>query len=899
MKSFLKSLPSHRKKEKGKRKSRHHKSRDNEEGGGGGGGERGVTIGLLDETGELNLDYRRGQIRNAMSSTSEIKESQCSQSSGLMSALTDEGSCVAGTQIQFPPPLAFSIGRQKEEKEEEDDEEDNHDNDATQELFQSQLSLLSESMRPPPPPPSDNNFADAKTEDLHDPSNNEKPNDNDNKHIEGGADVENSHKMENNPETNTDKIGLLDRPVKKDEISSIKNDASLGIAKLVDTPNVENESEIPTTTTAVAAATKIMTASTTQRQASNTTLTLKQKETAEEQDEAASDDGSHASLDLLTQQLKKHDSKVVTNQIETSKPKSSLVINDTNELKTKTPRQHPSSPVARSQESSKSQDQPIIQQQHHQQQQKQPVELPKSSPQSEFLLSLSDIRQCIEELEEAKRLSEENPSLFDIDIAKFHDFVKQFEKYITALGNPTSIEAEELQEIQNDEDKVFAIFDRGISIDHCNVMFIRDVICTISSGIDDQKRSNLSQSETQSIGDDEQRKLDQLAIGLDFVFGISDVGSSSSSQSKVGVTISNSPNDNGTKLCFAKRPPSTIVNKPPSAIPTQLDEMLSFASNQARTLQSQAVATRLALSKLRSHAMTLQAQALKATDRALHADNETKFVREQFEVELCNRQIEYEMQRKSFEKARESYGADLQRKQLELDQTKERYERELKEARDELFRLKTTRGEREQTGRSDDEEEATTNGRKMPKQRQYGNHRPNGDGSIGRDNHLSSRPKPRNNDYKSSNPIEDADSKRRKSSESGNVINGGNNNNNTTNNSKHRAALKSHSVNTFPDKAQTKTIAAKKSQTQQSRVKTEDAPFAYQEVVRKRDERMALPGHDCEECRKFLDAMEAAGGDIDREEIINNCSRHRSKHKPMSTPPHYWTLSFCDSQLSE
>jgi hypothetical protein len=175
------------------------------------------------------------------------------------------------------------------------------------------------------------------------------------------------------------------------------------------------------------------------------------------------------------------------------------------------------------------------------------------------------------------------------------------------------------------------------------------------------------------------------------------------------------------------------------------------------------------------------------------------------------------------------------------------------------------------------------------------------DGSIGRDNHLSSRPKPRNNDYKSSNPIEDANSKRRKSSESGNVINVGNNNSSSSsnNNSKHRAALKSHSVNTFPDKAQTKTIAVKKSQTKQSCVKTEDAPFAYQEVVRKRDERMDLPGHDCEECRKFLDAMEAAGGDIDREEIINNCSRHRSKHKPMSTPPHYWTLSFCDSQLSD
>ena len=116
--------------------------------------------------------------------------------------------------------------------------------------------------------------------------------------------------------------------------------------------------------------------------------------------------------------------------------------------------------------------------------------------------------------------------------------------------------------------------------------------------------------------------------------GIINVGLSSSSQSNVAVIVSNSPNATGTKICFATRPPSTIVNNTTSAILTQLDEMLSFASNQERTLQSQTVATRLALSKLRSHEMTLRAQALKATVRALHADNETKFVREQFEVEL-------------------------------------------------------------------------------------------------------------------------------------------------------------------------------------------------------------------------------------------------------------------------
>mmetsp|Transcript_13559 Transcript_13559/g.22241 ORF Transcript_13559/g.22241 Transcript_13559/m.22241 type:complete len:94 (+) Transcript_13559:180-461(+) len=76
--------------------------------------------------------------------------------------------------------------------------------------------------------------------------------------------------------------------------------------------------------------------------------------------------------------------------------------------------------------------------------------------------------------------------------------------------------------------------------------------------------------------------------------------------------------------------------------------LYTFAANEARTLQSGLDTTRLALSKLRAHVMTLQAQALKATDHALHADNETKFVRDQFEVELYSRQSGYEMQKRTF-----------------------------------------------------------------------------------------------------------------------------------------------------------------------------------------------------------------------------------------------------------
>ena len=68
--------------------------------------------------------------------------------------------------------------------------------------------------------------------------------------------------------------------------------------------------------------------------------------------------------------------------------------------------------------------------------------------------------------------------------------------------------------------------------------------------------------------------------------------------------------------------------------------------------------------------------------------------------------------------------------------------------------------------------------------------------------------------------------------------------------------------------------------------------FAYQEVVRGRANRQALPGHECEECRKWYDANPG----YDRREIVMECSRHRSRHIPPSTPPDFWNLTFVDER---
>jgi len=76
--------------------------------------------------------------------------------------------------------------------------------------------------------------------------------------------------------------------------------------------------------------------------------------------------------------------------------------------------------------------------------------------------------------------------------------------------------------------------------------------------------------------------------------------------------------------------------------------------------------------------------------------------------------------------------------------------------------------------------------------------------------------------------------------------------------------------------------------------------YPYQEVVRKKSERRALPGHDCQACREFYDAIcrQTKQGEepmIDRCAFVQECSRHRSRFAPRSTPPGFWDLSFADS----
>ena len=77
----------------------------------------------------------------------------------------------------------------------------------------------------------------------------------------------------------------------------------------------------------------------------------------------------------------------------------------------------------------------------------------------------------------------------------------------------------------------------------------------------------------------------------------------------------------------------------------------------------------------------------------------------------------------------------------------------------------------------------------------------------------------------------------------------------------------------------------------------EDEPgYAYNEVVRKKSERAKLKGFSCVNCEKYYASLERSGIILDKEEMIQQCSRHRAKFEPTSTPPGFWELGFPDEE---
>ncbi|KAK9808228.1 hypothetical protein WJX73_000518 [Symbiochloris irregularis] len=94
-----------------------------------------------------------------------------------------------------------------------------------------------------------------------------------------------------------------------------------------------------------------------------------------------------------------------------------------------------------------------------------------------------------------------------------------------------------------------------------------------------------------------------------------------------------------------------------------------------------------------------------------------------------------------------------------------------------------------------------------------------------------------------------------------------------------------------------------------------NAGYKYREVVRRKDEREALQGFDCENCKRFYQAISSWGpmanlpapscghavtGDLARgptaaKALIQDASRHRHQWQPPATPSGFWDMGFMDS----
>jgi hypothetical protein len=84
----------------------------------------------------------------------------------------------------------------------------------------------------------------------------------------------------------------------------------------------------------------------------------------------------------------------------------------------------------------------------------------------------------------------------------------------------------------------------------------------------------------------------------------------------------------------------------------------------------------------------------------------------------------------------------------------------------------------------------------------------------------------------------------------------------------------------------------------QPQQRQEQDTHKYQEVIRGKKQREKLHGHDCECCKGFYDALlSGKGGQVfNREELIQQNSRHRSRYAQVeSTPKDFWEMSFTDS----
>jgi hypothetical protein len=552
---------------------------------------------------------------------------------------------------------------------------------------------------------------------------------------------------------------------------------------------------------------------------------------------------------------------------------------------------------------------------------------------TEWSLTSADIESCINEIQAASKISDED-RFADIDLVSFQTTLHQFQKYIVSLSTATSIEAVSLKELPRTE-WAFTIFERGMSLDHCNVCFICEMIDSICYGIEECRENKADCGDV---------KLRCLMECMELVFGVNseETGSDVADKDAFDTLVSISrTNDCAAKLLFRKESSAlkqqASDSHPEQTLPAYLNEVSKifeqYSRQNAQPVQSQLDSTRDTLAKTREGAMKLQKIALDLQDQLNNARldaDEAESRHTELEDAMGHQKHEYEKRLESLERVKEHYKRLLERKELELTEIKCTLGQEAK-LPDTVHSMTNTllpsdgrhvSFQKHSRPKSDDEAASRSTKRNRvsvepdvsPSRRDSVIHEsppttsPHQNNAIQRQRHLkpSNRHFNRQDSENDRNPLGSLTvnkalcnltsnqyaSKRDDPSEA--------NERSLADKSK-RTALMSKKYQSYYSSNRrqppVKNPNAKKP-SQESNESDQQYDFKYQEVVRGKEARAALPAHECEACRKFNDAIYAqTGADMpDRAQMVKECSRHRARFAPEFTPAGFWDMDFIDEK---
>lgn len=292
------------------------------------------------------------------------------------------------------------------------------------------------------------------------------------------------------------------------------------------------------------------------------------------------------------------------------------------------------------------------------------------SDSAQYLLTVSDIDVCIKAFTSARSLAWNDPDEYSPNLDKTN--LERLRTHLTALRSDGSAESHALKLVHPD-DRVFSIFEHGLGVNHCNACFCCNDICLILNKLEsvvENPRSGLPlRIEQKRELNESIDKLDCLASCIESVFNASD----RDCQEPPIFSVDIHPEGGMTVLKLTKQFESSsdevgmgdAKGTDQSTLPPYLQGLSEiveqYASDRAWHSKAQLAAARRELAKLRKGSVRLQQSVFELEDRleGAHPGITNKAVISQ----------------------RDHFRRELDRKDAEIAELKERHRRELAELR--------------------------------------------------------------------------------------------------------------------------------------------------------------------------------------------------------------------------